>query len=112
MAGEADRIDRLELQIKEIRDLLEAGRARPKISDITTEDLQAYVRVRDVIATDIEECGINECYRCIGICRSCRVCSTICAICRICIFECSCGPCNPGGGVFRGEIDRFRDLGG
>jgi len=112
MAGEADRIERLELQIKEIRDMLEGGRARTKASDISPEDLQAYVRVRDVIATDIDDCGINECFRCIGICRVCRACTSICAVCKVCIFECSCGPCSWGGGGFHGGIDRFRDLGG
>ena len=110
MAGEAERIDRLELQIKEIRDLLESGRARSKAADITPEDLQAFVRVRDVIATDVENCGINECFRCIGTCRGCTVC-TVCAICRACIVECSCGPCNYGGGL-RGNFERFRELGG
>ena len=112
MAGDSDRIERLELQIKEIRDMLEGGRARTKASDISPEDLQAYVRVRDVIATDIDDCGINECFRCIGICRVCRACTSICAVCKVCIFECSCGPCGWGGGGFHGGIDRFRDLGG
>jgi hypothetical protein len=111
MAGESDRIDRLELQIKEIRDLLEAGRSRPKVSDIKPEDLQAYVRVRDIIAGDIDDCGINECFRCIGSCHSCRVCAT-CAVCRACVVECSCGPCGYGGGGLRGNIERFRELGG
>ena len=110
MAGEADaRIERLELEIKELKDQLASGRSRRSVADIKPEDLQAYVRVRDVIAADIDDCGINECFRC-SICRICRACE-VCAICRACVVECSCGPCNIGGGGLRGSLSRFRELG-
>ena len=106
-----DRIERLELEIKQLREMLETGGARRQVADLSPEDLQAYSRVRDVIVGNFGEfCGINDCFRCVTTCRICRVCE-VCAVCRVCIFECSCGPCNIGGQLGTSGLSRFRDLG-
>ena len=41
----------------------------------------------------------------------CRPLCTICRVCRVCDVECSCGPCNIGGGGL-GGLSRFSGLGG
>lgn len=71
---------------------------RAQASDITPEDLVAFRKVRDVLAWDPDNtCGINECFKCVAICRTCQVCTVVCRVCRVCDFECTCGPCNIGG---------------
>jgi hypothetical protein len=110
MAGESERIDRLELEIKQLREALGESGARRRVADISSDELQAFVKVRDVLVSDFGDfCGINDCFRCIALCRVCQVCQ-VCSVCRACIFECSCGPCSGGGGL-QGGLNRFRELG-
>lgn len=109
--GDDDRIERLELEIAELRK--ELG-SRREVAAISAEEIKAYLKVRDVIAVDYGEfCGINDCFRCISICRVCQVCAVcqVCRVCRVCDVECSCGPCNVGGRVESG-VSRFGGLGG
>jgi hypothetical protein len=107
MPGDADRIERLELEVKELREALGTSGARRRVADISPEDMQAYIKVRDIVVGDFGDfCGINDCFRCIALCRACQACT----VCRACIFECSCGPCSGGGG-FQGGVSRFRELG-
>jgi len=79
--------------------------------EITPEELKAFRKVRDIIAFDPDNvCGINECFKCVAVCRTCRVCQicSICRVCRVCDFECVCGPCSlgsGGGGRFGGLGD-------
>lgn len=95
----AARIARLEKLVESIATMPE----RPKVADITAEDVAAFRKVRDVLAFDPDTvCGINECFKCVAVCRVCQVCAvcqvcTICKVCRVCDFECTCGPCNVGG---------------
>jgi hypothetical protein len=87
--------------------LSERAGQRQDTSSLTPEELQAYAKVRDIIATDLGGfCGINDCFRCIIVrcLQSCVRCS------QPCIFECTCGPCGPGLGG--GGIGRFSGLGG
>jgi hypothetical protein len=106
-----DRIAALEGRIAELENQL-AGRAKragPPAAELTQDDLAAFQRVRDVLATDWGDfCGINDCFRC----RICRVCTTcvICRVCRVCDVECICGPCNVGGMV--GGPGGFSSFGG
>ena len=112
MADEDDRIQRLELRLERIEQALTAGGGaakRQSVSDVSPEELQAFVKVRDVLAGDWGDfCGVNDCFRCIALCRP--LC-TICRVCRVCDVECSCGPCNIGGGGL-GGLSRFSGLGG
>ena len=83
-----------------------AASAKP---EITAEELQAFVKVRDVIAMDWgENCGINECMRCV-VNRCVTACVTRCI--TVCSFECTCGPCNVGP-MGLGNLGRFGGLGG
>ncbi|HSP59842.1 MAG TPA: hypothetical protein VLO09_02170 [Ornithinimicrobium sp.] len=83
---------------------------RRPADSISAEDMQAYVRVRDVIAPDYGEfCGINDCFRCI-VSRCYQPCVVQC-ITR-CINECTCGPCNIDPGFIPGGMHRFGGLGG
>jgi len=103
-----DRIERLELEIEDLRKQLSVRR---EVADISADELKAYMKVRDLVAVDYGEfCGINDCFRCIAICRACQVC-VVCRICRVCDVECSCGPCNIGG-LSQGGVSRFGGLGG
>ena len=109
MAEEEDRLQRLELRLERIEQALTAGAGRREsVSDVSPEELQAFVKVRDVLAADWGDfCGINDCFRCNSLCRP--LCS-ICRVCRVCDVECSCGPCGFGGGM--GGLSRFSGLGG
>lgn len=100
------RIARLEKLVESMA----ASSSRPDVKDLTAEDIAAFRKVRDVLAFDPDTaCGINECFKCVSLCRVCQVCQVcqqICRVCRVCDFECTCGPCNLGG--FAG---RFGGLG-
>jgi hypothetical protein len=113
MAEEA--VKRLEARIVELENQLAAIRARPEPSDISADEVQAYLKVRGMVADWGENCGINECARCIA--RLCGPCirwpsETIsrCVHTCGCIFECFCGPCNLGG-FEGGGVSRFSALG-
>ena len=80
------------------------------IRDRSADEVNAYIKVRDVIAADYGDfCGINDCFRCL-ICRVCSVCST-CRICRFCDVECICGPCTMKGSAM-GGLSEFSQFGG
>jgi hypothetical protein len=107
-------LERLDLRLQALENRIAgAARERTRVADLSNEDIATYARVRDVIAADFGEfCGINDCFRCIVVCRvceACRVCE-VCRVCKVCILECTCGPCGVGtaGG---GGLDRFGDIG-
>ncbi len=107
----ADEMKELSLRIEKIEKMLEGIAAeRAPAADLTKEEIQAFRKVRDVVAADLDLfCGINDCFRCI-IMRCQRICDVVCdVICRPCDVECSCGPCNVGG--LRGRVSRFGGLG-
>lgn len=111
--GDEDRVEELELQIKELSEKLNAvtGGGGRRVADLTEEELATYKKVQDIVAADWGEfCGINDCFRCIQICRVCRVCQ-VCQVCVACVHECSCGPCS-GGTIGGGGLGRFGGLGG
>jgi hypothetical protein len=118
MAGDPDpkSLEALDLRLTRIESAIEKlGAAREPVAaaQLSAEEIAAYRKVRDVIAADYGEfCGINDCFRCIVVrcVTSCITnCVTVCV--RPCDIECTCGPCNLGGG-FTGGLSRFGRLGG
>ena len=104
-----DRLKRLEGRIDRLENSL-TQRPRREATDLSADEISAYLKVRDVIAADFGEfCGINDCFRCI-VCRICQQACRICQVCRICDVECVCGPCNIGGRT--GGISDFTSFGG
>lgn len=78
---------------------------------IRPEELEAFMKVRDVLAADSGDfCGINDCFKCI-IARCWQLCVLRCYPPPPCIYECTCGPCQQSvaGG---GGLARFGGLGG
>lgn len=112
--AEDERVEELELQVKELSQKLDAltSGGRRRVADLTEEELATYQKVQDIVAADWGEfCGINDCFRCIQICRVCKVCQ-VCQVCAVCINECSCGPCSAGPMAGGGGLGRFGGLGG
>jgi len=111
-----DKIRKLELRIKELEDQLETQRAGPEATDLKAEELQAYLKVREMLQVDWGEfCGVNDCMRIGRLCGPCirwpsETISRCVHTCG-CIFECFCGPCNFGG-FSSGGGGRFSQLGG
>ena len=108
-----DRMSKLELRLERIEKLMERAVTARQAEPLSAEEIAAYRKVRDVIATDYGEfCGINDCFRCI-IVRCVRICQVLCdRICiRPCDIECTCGPCGFSGAA-RGGVRRFGVLGG
>lgn len=108
--AEKEDFEFLKGRIEELENKLAAvsGPAVAK-AEISADEVQAFIKVRDVIAADWgENCGINECMRCI-VSRCVSVCVVRCI--TACIFECSCGPCNQGP-YGAGGLGRFTGLGG
>jgi hypothetical protein len=102
----SDDIRALKDKVAALEKALEMAQGQSVAADITADDIKSFKKVRDVIAFDPDNvCGINECFKCVTICRTCAVCR-ICRVCRVCDFECVCGPCNMGG-----KGGRFGDLG-
>ena len=101
----------LELRLSDIERKLSAMTQRAPVANLSKEDIEAYHRVRDVVAADWGDfCGINDCFRCIVV-RCITRCVQRCIV--RCINECSCGPCNVcyvGGGG--GGLGGFESLGG
>lgn len=94
----AEDVKSLSARLDAIEKLLSQAAQPTPISDISTEELRAYRKVRDIVAFDPDTvCGINECFKCVSVCRVCSVCVAVCRVCRVCDFECTCGPCNIGG---------------
>jgi hypothetical protein len=98
----------LEGRIERLEQMLGPGTRREAV-DLSADEINAYIKVRDVIAANYGEfCGINDCFRC-TLCKPCMTCSTCstCRICRFCDVECIC-TINPGrmsGGI--GDFTRF-----
>ncbi|MEE6272306.1 hypothetical protein [Georgenia wangjunii] len=102
-----EEFEALKGRIVELENQLKHQSLKREVPELSAEDLQAYAKVRDVIAADYGEfCGINDCFRCIQRCV--QVCVARCI--QPCIYECTCGPCNlgQGGGPVAG---RFGGLG-
>ena len=114
-ADNPSEIRKLEMRIVELENQLGQASSRRNLSNISPEELQAYLKVKSIVEID-PACGINECSRCIV---SCIVnCIALCSLCTRCItrcdVECVCGPCNCGfgGGFSTGGSGRFSGLGG
>lgn len=103
-----DVIKRLEARVIELEQKLAQVARRPEPMQITVEEVNAYRKVKDLIAADYGEfCGINDCFR---LCLRCHGGGTSCLRCITrCINECVCGPCSPGGlgGGFGGQFGGF-----
>lgn len=106
-----EEFDELKGRIVELENQLREREVKRDISSITAEEMQAFVKVRDVIAGDWGEfCGINDCFRC--VIQNCGVCIVRC-LPPPCIFECNCGPCGVCQvGRSAGGAGRFAGLGG
>ena len=108
----SDDLKELSLRIEKIEKLLEgiAVERAPTATELTEEEIAAFQKVRDVVASDWGKfCGINDCFRCVVV-RCQTVCQIACdVLCNPCDVECSCGPCNIGG--LRGRLGRFSNLG-
>ena len=112
MASEED-VQRLEARIVELEDQLKAVRGTREPVEISAEEMQAFRKVSDAVASDLA-CGgacLSECRGCIILrCVSpCLRCSRPCIV-DPCIVECSCGPCLIGG-FGGGGGGRFGGLG-
>jgi len=111
-----DQIRKLELRIKELEDQLQTQRAQPEVSDLSADEVKAFMKVREMLQVDWGEfCGINDCMRINRLCDRCirwpsETISRCVHTCG-CIFECFCGPCNFGG-FSAGGGGRFSQLGG
>ena len=108
-------IKKLELRITELENQLKQAGVGTAQANIDPKDMEIFKKVSSQLGFDPEPCGINECQP-VSVCRRCILCKTcslcvVCRVCKVCIFECSCGPCNFGGGVFQQGLDRFGDLG-
>lgn len=94
----AEDIKALSARIEALEKMLSQTVQPTQVSDLTADEIRAFRKVRDIVAFDPDNvCGINECFKCINICRVCSVCVAVCRVCRVCDFECTCGPCNIGG---------------
>jgi hypothetical protein len=88
-----ERIKELEARIAELEKKHE-GTPRMTAANLSPEDIQAFHKVRDVIAADWGDfCGVNDCFRCIPVARCGG--PVLRCIAR-CINECVCGPCSAG----------------
>jgi hypothetical protein len=98
------RLERLEAKLDTI------GR-EPSVSALTEQDIAAYHKVQNAFWED-GSCGINETSPCVFRCNIFKG-GTVVPLPRpkFCDIECTCGPCNLGGGAFGGAV-RFRGLGG
>lgn len=105
-----DTVKKLEARIVELEQKLAGVPTRPEPAPISAEEMQAYHKVKDLLAVDYGDfCGINDCFR---LCFRCGGGGGGTASFRCitrCINECVCGPCNicsvggfGGGGSFGG----------
>ena len=90
-----------------------AGKSRPAVEDLTDEEIATFRKVRDIVGADATALPAATtsafvCRVCV-VCTVCTVCA-VCRVCRVCDFECSCGPCNVGGGI--GGAGGFSQFGG
>jgi hypothetical protein len=108
--SESSATKELELRIVELEKKLELATKRSAMAQITAEEMQAYQKVRDILAADYGDfCGINDCYRCVVVrCGGVSLCVVRCI--QRCINECTCGPCNIG--TINPGLGAFSQLGG
>ena len=103
-----DTVKKLEARVIELEQKLAQVTRRPEPTQITAEEINAYRKVKDIIAADYGEfCGINDCFR---LCFRCHGGGVTCLRCITrCINECVCGPCSPGGlgGGLGGQFGGF-----
>lgn len=103
-----DDIKKLEARVIELEQKLAQVTRRPEPTQITQEELNAYRKVKDLVAADFGDfCGINDCFR---LCLRCTGGGSGCFRCITrCINECVCGPCSAGGfgGGFGGQFGGF-----
>lgn len=110
-----DELKELTLRLKALEDKLETVARKSRVSDLSADEIKAYLRVREAFFEE-GSCGINETSPCNLHCRiSCVIsCRIVCDV--VCDVECSCGPCNRGRGGFGsggfGGGGRFGGLGG
>ena len=104
-------VKKLEARVVELEQRLGEVTRRPEPTHITAEEMQAFHKVKDLVAADFGGfCGINDCFR---LCMRCHGAggSGNCFRCVTrCINECVCGPCSPGGlggGGFGGGFGGF-----
>ncbi len=104
---EDDKVKKLEARVIELEQKLGQFTRRPEPAHVTAEEIQAFHKVRDLVATDFGDfCGINDCFRACFRCQGGGGTSN----CFRCINECVCGPCSPGGfggGGFGGRFGGF-----
>ena len=92
-----DNLQKLEARIQQLEKMLTSMHAHSKATDLSADDINAYIKVRDVVAPDWGDfCGINDCFRCVIYRCHSPLCIVRCIV--RCINECVCGPCLQGGG--------------
>jgi hypothetical protein len=110
--AEDPNVRQLEMRIVELENQLKTLRAARQAVDISSEEMKAYMKVRDALQIDWGEfCGINDCMRCIIF--RCGL-GPILRCWQFCDIECGgCGPCAcEFGRPSRGGGGRFGGLGG
>jgi hypothetical protein len=100
----ADDTQKLEMRIKELENTIRQLVESRKAVDISASELQSYLKVRQMLEPDF--CGPNDC---MVLCLRCIRCLRCVRCITFCINECTCGPCNVGGGFGGGG---FGSLGG
>ena len=100
----ADDTQKLEMRIRELENTIKQLQESRKTMDVSAEELQSYLKVRQVLEPDF--CGPNDC---MVLCVRCIRCIRCIRCMNFCINECSCGPCSSGGGFGGGG---FGSLGG
>ncbi len=90
---EQDSVKRLEARIVELEGKLQTVTSRPSASDVSADEIKAYVKVRDMISADFGDfCGVNDCFRLRCSVGGGSTGTNFRCIVR-CINECVCGPC-------------------
>jgi len=103
-----EEIKQLQMRIVELENQLKEMRAARTQARISTEELEAYMKVRSALQITWDDfCGINDCRPSLCIVGACIV-----RCIRFCDFECTCGPCNICSGGFSKGGGRFGGLGG
>jgi hypothetical protein len=108
-----DVVKKLEARVVELEARLGQVARRPEPAHITAEEVQAFHKVKDLIAADFGDfCGINDCFRLCFRCGGGGGGGGVFRCITRCINECVCGPCNIGGGLGGGFGGQFGGFGG
>ena len=110
MADEKE-LRELNVRLERIESALETIGREASVGALTEADIAAYHKVQNAFWED-GSCGINETSPCVFRCNIFKG-GKVVPLPRpkFCDIECTCGPCNIGGGGFGGAV-RFRGLGG